>query len=118
MELIPAILVKDEAAFHARLALVEGLVPIVHLDVMDGAFVPNYSWFDTAALRELETAVVFELHLMVKDPTRYIEETREIEKIVRVIWHVEAECRHEALIKRCRDQGKEAGLASNQKWAI
>lgn len=117
-ELIPAILVQDEKTFRERLALVENLVPVVHIDVMDGAFVPNRTWFDMETLRTLSTPVRFELHLMVKDPARYIEKLDGITTIVRALWHIETAVDHMALIDWCHGVGKEAGLALNPQTPI
>lgn len=118
MELIPAILVQDEKTFRERLRLMEGVAPVIHLDIMDGAFVPNRTWFDEHVLRGLKTPIRIELHLMVMDPGRIIEETSDIEIIQRAIWHVETTIDHAALIKRMHDLKREAGLAISPKTPI
>ena len=74
-QLIPALLVHDEKTFRDRVSLMETDFPILQIDVMDGAFVPNRTWFDVNVLRRLKTSAKFELHLMVMDPGRYVEET-------------------------------------------
>lgn len=117
-ELIPAILVQDERAFRERLALVERDFPVVQIDVMDGAFVPNRTWFDADVLRGIATPTRFELHLMVQDPKRIVDEVRDIETVVRAIWHVETPVDHEALIEHCHALGKKAGLAISPKTPI
>lgn len=117
-ELLPAILVQDEATLRERLALVEGLVPVIHLDVMDGAFVPNRTWFDAKVLADLETPLKIELHLMVKDPARIIEDVKAIENVVRAIWHIEAGVDHAALIANVHAMKKEAGLAISPKTPV
>lgn len=118
-ELIPAILVQDEKTFRERLALIEGVVETVQLDVMDGAFVPNRTWFDADVLHSLSTPVHFELHLMVQDPVRYVQETCTVaDTISRFIWHVEAQTDHAALIAQCHSCGKQAGLAINPTTPI
>lgn len=110
-QLIPAILAPDEKTFRERLMLVEHDFPIIQIDVMDGVFVPNQSWFDTETVASIKTPTSFELHLMVTDPARYIEQTRAISNITRLIWHIEAAVNHSELIDRCHAQGKQAGLA-------
>jgi ribulose-phosphate 3-epimerase len=117
-ELIPAILVQDEASFRERVSLVEGLVTTVHLDVMDGAFVPNRTWFDAKILAALHTPVRFELHLMVNDPKRVIEECRMIEHVTRYLWHLEVPLNHADLIRTAHEAHKEAGLAVNPKTPV
>ncbi|MBI4139271.1 hypothetical protein HY479_03940 [Candidatus Uhrbacteria bacterium] len=114
-ELIPAILAPDEKTFRERLALLHDEFPVVQIDIMDGAFVPNRTWFDVNVLRRLETPVRFELHLMVMDPGRSVEETSDIASVVRHIWHVETQIDHASLIARCHTLKKEAGLALSPK---
>jgi ribulose-phosphate 3-epimerase len=116
--LIPAILANDEEAFRERLKLVEKDFPLIQIDVMDGKFVANKTWFDAEALQELETPAEFELHLMVLNPPYYIEETQGIKKIVRYLWHVEAKTNHIALIGNCHDLHKQAGLAISPKTPV
>ena len=52
-----------------------GRSPILHLDVMDGHFVPNLSYGPMVIerLREL-TELPFEAHLMISDPARYLDD--------------------------------------------
>ncbi len=110
-ELIPAILAHDEATFRERLSLVEHEVETIHVDVMDGAFVPNRTWFDLHVLQSLQTSVQFEFHLMVQDPRVYIEKLASIKNTHRILWHIETETDHTSLLKDCHAQKYEAGLA-------
>jgi ribulose-phosphate 3-epimerase len=109
-DIIPAILVNDEKTFRARVAAMEHLVPLIHLDILDGKFAPYTNWFDLAVLAELQTPVHFELHLMVNEPASYIQTARTISSIQRLIWHIEAAADHHALIRLCHEHTKEAGL--------
>ncbi|MBU0540179.1 hypothetical protein KKF59_03035 [Patescibacteria group bacterium] len=110
-QLIPAILAHDEKEFRERVALLEADFPMMQIDIMDGAFVPNRTWFDILKLRGLKTTAQFELHLMVMDPGHYIEEASDIASITRFIWHLETPIHHDALINRVHALNKEAGLA-------
>lgn len=116
--IIPAILVHTKKEFRERLRVIEGLVDIVQIDVMDGEFVPNTTWCDFQFLRTLNTPLHFELHLMVNDPARYIEEAKQISTIQRIIWHIETSVDHAKLIQQCHAQGCEAGLAINPQTSI
>lgn len=115
---IPAILVKNEKEFRERLRTIEGLVDIVQIDVMDGLFVSNTTWCDFAVLRQLDTPIHFELHLMVNDPAQYIEASKDFSAIKRIIWHIETSAHHAKLIKQCHKQAREAGLAINPNTPI
>lgn len=68
VKIIPAILAKDEQEFVAKLARVSGFAPMIHVDIMDGAFVPNVTWAPPDQVRRLIDKLPFEAHLMVSDP--------------------------------------------------
>ncbi len=111
-DLIPAILAHDETAFYQQLQLAETLSPIVQIDVMDGRFVPNVSWYEPEKLSLISTPARFELHLMVSRPDSYIETAlRARASIQRIVWHIEVPAEHQAWLKRCAQLGFESGLA-------
>jgi ribulose-phosphate 3-epimerase len=65
----------------------------LHLDVMDGRFVPNIS-FGLPVIQQIRPATkkVFDVHLMIEEPERYAEDFRKA-GADRLIVHLEA-CRH------------------------
>jgi len=85
----------------------------VHIDVMDGMFVPQISFGNPVikALRPI-TDAVFDVHLMVEDPGRYIENfAKDGADIITV--HAEA-CTHlDRVIQQIRACGKKAAVAIN-----
>lgn len=112
-QLIPAILVQDESEFRRRINIMRPEFSFFQIDVMDGAFVPNRSWFNADAIRALPDPPGFELHLMVMNPTSVIDAALDIPHITRFIWHIEATANHPGLIAKCRGAKKDAGLAIN-----
>lgn len=108
MEIIPGILVHDQATFQSRLTSMEGLASTLHLDCMDGHFVQNKTWY---AARPLKTSLKLELHLMVSDPVTVMRDWRNISQVKRALWHVEIPIDHESLITECHKYGWECGLA-------
>jgi ribulose-phosphate 3-epimerase len=73
--LAPSILAGDHANLAASAAVVEQLgLKWIHLDIMDGHFVPNLSFGPqtVAALRK-NSRLFFDVHLMLDEPHRYIE---------------------------------------------
>ena len=71
----PSILSADFAALGEAVAAVErGGADLIHVDVMDGHFVPNLT-VGPAVVRSLKrvTRVPLDVHLMITDPDRYIE---------------------------------------------
>ena len=71
----PSLLSADFASLGAEVARVErGGADMLHVDVMDGHFVPNITMgpLVVAALRHV-TALPLDVHLMIEEPDRYIE---------------------------------------------
>lgn len=88
-------------------------VPALHLDVMDGAFVPNIS-FGAPVIKCLrkETDMIFDVHLMIEEPARYLEDF----KRAGADWvtvHAES-CRHlHSTVAKIHELGMKAGVALN-----
>ncbi|MGZ4682021.1 MAG: ribulose-phosphate 3-epimerase [Acidimicrobiales bacterium] len=73
--LAPSLLAADFGHLADAVAALEGSgAERLHVDVMDGVFVPNFT-FGTDTVRALrrETDLPLELHLMITDPDRYLE---------------------------------------------
>ncbi|MBI4486849.1 MAG: ribulose-phosphate 3-epimerase [Acidobacteria bacterium] len=75
VRIAPSILSADFAALGAAIATVErGGADLIHVDVMDGHFVPNIT-IGPAVVRSIRQVakVPLDVHLMITDPDRYIE---------------------------------------------
>jgi ribulose-phosphate 3-epimerase len=75
VQIAPSILSADFAALGAAVAAVErGGADLIHVDVMDGHFVPNITIGPpvVAALKKVATRPL-DVHLMIEEPDRYIE---------------------------------------------
>lgn len=73
VEILPSILSADFARLGEQIAAVEAAgCTMIHLDVMDGHFVPNLTIGPPviASLRKI-TKMTFDVHLMIEDPDRY-----------------------------------------------
>jgi ribulose-phosphate 3-epimerase len=83
----------------------------VHLDVMDGHFVPNLT-FGARMIKALRsrTDLPFDAHLMISDPGRYIDEFLEA-GCDSITFHVEIEGPKEPVLRAIRAGGRAAGLA-------
>lgn len=73
IEIIPAILEKDFAEIEKKIHIMEKLVSWVQIDIADGTLVPNTTFADPVPFSTLKTSLHLEIHLMVKDPLRYLE---------------------------------------------
>jgi len=83
----------------------------VHLDVMDGHFVPNLT-FGAKTIRHLRarTELPFDAHLMISEPGRYIEEYLDA-GCDSITFHVEVDEPIEPTLRRIREAGRASGLA-------
>lgn len=85
----------------------------IHIDVMDGAFVPSIS-FGMPVIRSLRpvTEKVFDVHLMIEDPDRYLADFADCGADIITV-HAEA-CRHlDRTVQKIHELGKKAGVALN-----
>jgi ribulose-phosphate 3-epimerase len=111
---LPSLLSADFGNLQREVErLEEAGVRGLHLDVMDGCFVPNltFGMLVVAALRRL-TRLPLDVHLMICDPHRYLESFYEAGADCLTI-HVEAVRDPRPLLERIRTLGAAAGLALN-----
>ena len=113
-QLAPSILSADFSRLGKDVADIEaGGAHFVHVDVMDGHFVPNIS-FGAAVMKSLEgkTKLPFDVHLMIEEPDRYLEEfvTPQTEYIT---VHQEACIHLHRTVQHIRDTGVKAGVSIN-----
>ena len=109
-EIIPSILVNSFEEFDKKIRVVESHVKWVQLDIADGNFAPNKTWGDPSQLRDYNTEVLIEVHLMVSEPEKIIDEWLIVRSVRRIYFHYEATNQHEMIIKKIKDAGKEAVL--------
>ena len=87
-KVIPAILATDSADLQEKLQMLKEHTNWVHIDIMDGKFVPNTS-INLSQLGEAAQKFNLEIHLMVQEPEKYFEDCAAIHA-KRVICHWEA----------------------------
>ncbi|MCC7357014.1 hypothetical protein IT408_00710 [Candidatus Uhrbacteria bacterium] len=112
-QILPAILAQTSDEFFSKVFVFDGIAPVLHIDVMDGNFVPNTTWFDTISLNEHSFQSKLELHLMVMDPMDIVHQCEELDMISRVIWHIESPVDHLEMLRTVRHSGRQAGIAIN-----
>jgi ribulose-phosphate 3-epimerase len=90
----------------------------IHLDVMDGHFVPNLT-FGAKTIRALRrrTRLPFDAHLMIDEPGRFLDEYLEA-GCDSITFHVEIAEQIEPTLRRIREAGRAAGLAVKPKTPL
>ena len=114
MKLAPSILSADFANLLADVKKIEtGGADYIHVDVMDGHFVPNIS-FGAPVMKCLngKTTVPYDVHLMIENPDLYIDDfvTPQTEYIT---VHQEASRHLHRTIQKIKSHGIKAGVAIN-----
>lgn len=114
IKIAPSILSADFSRLGEEVARVqEAGADYLHIDVMDGRFVPNITIgpLVVAALRP-HSSLVFDVHLMIEDPDRYVADfIRAGADIVTV--HVEAVRHLDRTLRLVRERGARCGVALN-----
>jgi len=119
IEVAPSILSADFARLADEIAEIESAgVKMVHLDVMDGHFVPNITIGPVvvAKLRKY-SKLVFDTHLMISEPDKYAE--RFIEAGANhITFHIEVSDKPEKLIDKLHKLGCTAGICLNPETDV
>lgn len=113
MIIAPAILAKDFSTFSSELKRIEeaNIFPYLHIDVMDGKFVPSTSFPERKEILALNSKIPFELHLMVENPLEELAGWQQIPNVFRVVFHVESSDNTEQCIHKIQRNNWEVGLA-------
>ena len=113
-KLAPSILSADFTKLGEQVSLInKGGADYVHVDVMDGHFVPNIS-FGAAVMKSLNKIETppYDVHLMIENPDDYIDDFV-TDKTEYIVVHQEA-CRHlHRTIQHIKDNGVKAGVSLN-----
>ncbi len=113
-KIAPSILSADGSRLGEEITAVEAAgADMLHIDVMDGHFVPNLAIGPglVASLRKT-TRIPFDVHLMIENPERYVDDFAKAGSDS-ISVHVEATVHLHRLVSMIREKGVRAGVSLN-----
>jgi ribulose-phosphate 3-epimerase len=119
IQIAPSILSADFSALGAAIALVESAgADLIHVDVMDGHFVPNITiGVPVVAALKRVARVPLDVHLMIENPDRYVEAFVKA-GAARLSVHVEVLPHLHRTIQLIKSLGAQAGVAINPSTSV
>ncbi len=114
IKLSPSLLASDFMNMGADIKAIERAgVPYVHVDVMDGHFVPNINFGPgvVSALRPI-TDMILDVHLMITDPEKYVDMFLDAGSDIITI-HAECVTDFEYIYNKIKERGKKIAMSVN-----
>lgn len=118
MKISPSLLSADFLNLDRDLNMLEdSMADEIHLDIMDGVYVPNISYgFPVIEAISKRTEMFLDCHLMIVNPENYIERfTKYVDSIT---IHYEATVHHDSILRNIKDLGAMAGVSLNPSTPV
>jgi ribulose-phosphate 3-epimerase len=110
----PSLLAANFLNLKEQLKQMQGIEDLwLHLDIMDGHFVPNLSFGTPIVQYCNQMNISLDVHLMVENPSDYIENWSKFQNIVNFTFHWEAVTHHHRVLQKAKEHYKSVGIALN-----
>src|SRR3989338_650727 len=119
VQIVPTILVYTHYEFKNTLEKIQGSFDLAQIDVMDGIFVPNTTFFNVEKINALTKNISYETHLMVADTKKYIKKSLQLKNLMRIYCHYES-IKHQAheILQSIKRSKIQAGIALNPQTSV
>lgn len=117
MEIIPAILAKDESDFIEKINYDFHQPMTLQIDILDGSLFNASSWHQPSAIPK-DLTNNLELHLMVSNPEVYLDSWLQVDQVRRVYIHSEIDLEIQPIINKVRKRNLQIGLAISPDTSI
>lgn len=111
IKIAPSILSADFGKINEEILTVESHCDWIHVDVMDGHFVPNIT-MGPCIVKALKSKLPLDVHLMIENPEQYVDDFAKAGAAILTV-HQEATVHLHRLIQQIKSLGVKAGVSLN-----
>lgn len=116
LKIAPSILSADFGKLNEEIAQIEAVSDVLHIDVMDGHFVPNIS-FGVPVMKWIKSSLSLDVHLMIDYPEKYIDDFVKA-GASRIIFHFESQDKASSVIDKIILLGAKPAVAIKPKTSV